>query len=295
MAAGAASGAALTAAEGGAENNAGPARPPICVFSKHLQHLGYAELAAACRRIGLDGVDLTVRGGGHVLPENVDRDLPKAVEAIRSEGLEALMITTRLNDAQDEFAREILAAAGELGIGYFRVDSFKYDEDEPLLSQLDRFAESLTRLAILAEKHGVVGGVHNHSGYGNVGAPIWDLYYLLNKARPAHVGSNLDIGHICVEGAYGAWLTNARLIAPLVKMMAVKDFVWGDDGRPDWLPLGQGRAHLEPILGIMRETGFSGPISIHLEYRPDDLLADIEAAARLVNAALDAAGYPSKA
>ena len=71
-------------------------KPAVCVFSKHLQSLSYKELAETCRKIELDGVDLTVRKGGHVLPENVERDLPAAVEALRAEGLEASMITTRL-------------------------------------------------------------------------------------------------------------------------------------------------------------------------------------------------------
>ncbi len=47
----------------------------IHLFSKHLQFLGYKEMAKATVEAGLDGVDLTVRPGGHVLPENVERDL----------------------------------------------------------------------------------------------------------------------------------------------------------------------------------------------------------------------------
>jgi L-ribulose-5-phosphate 3-epimerase len=40
----------------------------ICVFSKHLQWTDVKEAAAIARDIGFDGVDLTVRPGGHVLP-----------------------------------------------------------------------------------------------------------------------------------------------------------------------------------------------------------------------------------
>jgi hypothetical protein len=60
-------------------------RPPLCLFSKHLPKLNYAELASTVKQIGFEGVDLTVRPGGHVLPERAAEDLPRAVEAIRAE------------------------------------------------------------------------------------------------------------------------------------------------------------------------------------------------------------------
>jgi hypothetical protein len=56
----------------------------ICVFSKHLQWTDVHEAAAIARDIGFDGIDLTVRPQGHVLPERVETDLPAAVEAVRS-------------------------------------------------------------------------------------------------------------------------------------------------------------------------------------------------------------------
>ena len=43
----------------------------------------YNEMSKVVAEMGFDGVDLTVRPQGHVLPERVEADLPKAVEAIR--------------------------------------------------------------------------------------------------------------------------------------------------------------------------------------------------------------------
>ena len=74
--------------------------PPLCVFSKHLQFLDYSSLARTCRELGLDGVDLTVRQGGHVHPERVDRELREAVTAMRAEGLEVPMITTTFKSGE---------------------------------------------------------------------------------------------------------------------------------------------------------------------------------------------------
>jgi len=53
---------------------------PICIFSKHLQWLNYDEMAETAAEIGFDGVGLTVRPRGHVLPEDAVRGLPQAAQ-----------------------------------------------------------------------------------------------------------------------------------------------------------------------------------------------------------------------
>jgi len=270
-------------------------RPAVCVFSKHLQFLDYVALGETCASIGLDGVDLTVRRGGHVAPENVATDLPAAVEAVRGQGIDVPMITTNLRSGSDPDARPILEAAAKLGIRYFRVGGHKYDETGDPQQQLPGFIDALRSLAGLAEQYDMVAGYHNHSGFHQVGAPLWDLHRIVEAVGSDALGSNFDVGHAKVEGAYGAWQINARLLAPHVKMMAVKDFVW-EDGRPRWIPLGKGLVDLTAFLGIFNKTGFAGPLSIHIEYKTashEALIDDIRKAAVTVRTALDAAAYPA--
>ena len=52
---------------------------PYIMFSKHLQSLSVRDAGLAVRQLGFDGVELTTRPGGHVLPEEVGRSLPRAV------------------------------------------------------------------------------------------------------------------------------------------------------------------------------------------------------------------------
>src|SRR3981189_240043 len=66
----------------------------LCLFSKPLPDMDWRRLAQAAKTVGFDGIDLTVRRGGHVRPERAAEDLPKAVEVIRREGLDVPMITT---------------------------------------------------------------------------------------------------------------------------------------------------------------------------------------------------------
>ena len=51
-------------------------------FTKLLQKLDIAGLIAFCQEVGLDGLDLTVRPGFPVTPENVATELPKAVKKL---------------------------------------------------------------------------------------------------------------------------------------------------------------------------------------------------------------------
>ena len=77
----------------------------ISIFSKHLQWLNYAEMAQVAAQIGFDGIDITVRPSGHVLPERVAEDLPKAVNAIRQAGMNVYMITTAITGVTEGVTR----------------------------------------------------------------------------------------------------------------------------------------------------------------------------------------------
>ncbi len=81
---------------------------PIHVFTKCLQFLDYDQMAAVVAQNGFDGADLTVRPKGQVMPENVERDLPKVLKALQKAGIGTNMITTGINNADDPFTRPIL-------------------------------------------------------------------------------------------------------------------------------------------------------------------------------------------
>ena len=74
-------------------------KPVLCIFSKHMAQFNYDELGKNAKQIGFDGVDLTVRAKGHVLPERAAEDLPRAVDAIRVQALSLPMITTDILNA----------------------------------------------------------------------------------------------------------------------------------------------------------------------------------------------------
>ena len=84
------------------------------------------ELGRAVKALGFDGVDLTVRPGGHVDPKRVAIELPVFVDGIRHEGLAVPMITTELLSDADPVAQPTLETAARLKIPFYKPGYYRY-------------------------------------------------------------------------------------------------------------------------------------------------------------------------
>ena len=108
---------------------------PICIFSKHLHWLDFTEMARYAKNLGFDGIDLTVRRGGHVPPEKVEDLLPRAIEEITKVGMEVPMMATNINDPEDPLTKKVLKTAGENGIRFYRMAYYRFKGEEKLTKQ----------------------------------------------------------------------------------------------------------------------------------------------------------------
>jgi len=244
----------------------GPYRGKLCFFSKPLPEMDWRRLAQSVKRVGFDGIDLTVRQGGHVLPERAAEDLPKAVAIIREEGLDVPMITTALISADDPTARPILSTAGKLGITFFKAGYYLYDFID-VRKELQKAGEEFRGLVELAKQCGMQAGFHNHSEY--IGAALWDIATFMEPLDPKWAGYYFDPRHAVAEGGAGAWKTATHLVSTRLKMVAVKDFYWEKTAK-GWqdtnCPLREGMVDWKYFFSVLAQVGFQGPISVHLEY-----------------------------
>ena len=246
----------------------GPFRGTLCLFSKPVPQFAWQELAQSAKRAGFAGIDLTVRSGGHVAPQRAAEDLPRAVAAIRAEGLEVPMITTELVSSRDPTAVPILTTAAKLSVPFLKPGYYHYKFVD-VRKELAQACNQFRGLVELAQKCGVQVGFHNHAGY--VGAQTWDIARAMDALDPKWAGYYYDLENAAAEGGAEGWRIAANLVMPRMKMMAVKDFYWGKTERKGWeettCPLGEGMCKYKDFLRMAAEGGFHGPISLHIEYQ----------------------------
>ena len=229
-------------------------------------------MAELCARLGYDGIDLTVRDGGHILPARVEEDLPKAVEIIHKAGLTTPMVTSGIVDARSPDSERVLKTLAALGIRTYRWGGFVYDLKRDLPAQINEFRTRVKDLAALNQRYGVCAIYHIHSGEGQLGASCWDLHMLLDGFDANAVAVNYDIAHATIEGGLGGWVHSWRLLLPRIRGVAVKDFYWeraaNGKWQVGWCPLGKGMVDFKRFLPMLKASGFHGPLQLHMEH-PD--------------------------
>ncbi len=244
-----------------------PDQLDVHLFSKHLQFLNYNDMSAAAVEMGFDGLDLTVRPKGHVLPENVIDDLPKAVEAMKKHGLNPKMMSTNVWDANNIVQKTVLETASNLGFTHYRTDWLKYPEDKSITESQALYGTQARDLEILNEKLGLIGGYQNNSGM-NVGAPIWDLLPILEATNGKYMGSQYDIRHAVVEGGE-CWELGLRRIKPFINSIVIKDVKWGiveGKWQPINVPVGEGMVDFNRYFSLLKKYQINVPVSLHVEY-----------------------------
>jgi len=238
------------------------------MFSKHLQELGFERLGEVVSEMGFDGVDLTVRSGGHIEPADAKALLPVAAETLRKFQLSLPMITTNFVDASEPFAGEVFAVASDCGVKFVKLGYWRYRDFGSLRQTVEAAKRSLEGIAKLAERYGVCAVVHTHSGNFLTASPFV-LARLLDGFDPNFVAAYIDAGHIFVEGGLMGWQQGMEAVADKIRVVACKDFAWFKENgkwRAKVVPIGEGIVRWREFFYCLKKIGFDGPISVHSEY-----------------------------
>lgn len=239
----------------------------INLFSKHVQFLDYSEMAAVTKEMGFNGLDITVRPGGHVLPEKVETDLFKVVTAMNKHDISPGMMTTNVWDTDDPLHQDVLRTASELGFSHYRTGWLKYPEERTIAESQLTFGSQAATLEKLNKELNIIGCYQNHAG-NHVGAPVWDIPSILSLTQNEHMGCQYDIRHAVVEGG-ASWELGLRKIKPFIKSLVLKDFKWGKvngQWKPVNTPLGEGMVDFKKYFSLLKKYKINVPVSLHFEY-----------------------------
>jgi sugar phosphate isomerase/epimerase len=245
------------------------------LFTDNLADLSVARTCTAAKAAGFDGLDLTLRPGGHVRPEDADRGLAEAKRQADAEGVAIPMVSTAVTDADSPHAEAVFAAAAHYGARLVKLGYWSYRPFGTLAAQLDETREKLARLVALGRKYHVLPCVHCHSGrLIAAGGPM--LYLLLKDFKPGEVGAYVDPMHMTIEGGLNGWEMGLDLLAPWVALVGVKNFRWLPDARDrhgqqrwrwEYCPLADGMAPLPEFFAYLRRLTYDGVVSLHSEYK----------------------------
>lgn len=235
----------------------------ICAFVKFVQSLTYDQLAETIAELGFDGIEATIRDRGQILPEQVEEELPKLVEALKKHGLEINVMASSINSIDQPHTEKVLRTAAGLGIKRYRMKNYYYDLNRSIDEQLDQLRPVVKDLIDMSRALGISALYQNHSGNRSVGAAIWDLDRLFENYPADDFGIAFDIRHATVEGGL-CWPIHFGLMKPHLTAVYVKDFRWNGN-KPANVPLGTGRVE-KSFFPMIAKAGFTGPISLHVEY-----------------------------
>jgi L-ribulose-5-phosphate 3-epimerase len=247
------------------------------LFTDNLADLTVAQACAAARDAGFDGLDLTLRPGGHVRPESAEVGLAEAKKAADAVGVSIPMVSTAITDVDSPHAEAIFAAAAHYGARLLKLGYWQYTPFGTLAAQIDRARDRLRRLVELGRKYHVLPCVHCHSGrFVASGGPL--LYLVLKGFEPGEVGAYVDPMHMTIEGGLSGWELGLDLVAPWVALVGIKNFRWlpvaGERDRHgqqrwrwEYCPLADGQAPLPEFMSYLRRLKYDGVVSLHSEYK----------------------------
>jgi sugar phosphate isomerase/epimerase len=236
------------------------------VFTKPWRQMELGELSKHVRKLGFDGVELPVRPGFQVSPDEVEEGLPKAVVAFGADGL-------RIASVAADPAPAVIAACGEAGIFVIRI-CVEVPRGRGYLERESEVKRWLDSLLPSLEDAGVTVGIQNH--YGDSIANAVGVRHLVEGYDPRLVGAVWDGAHCGLNGEL------PRLAADILWshlcLVNLKNARWAltrenDFGAARWQPLfvpgPEGLCSWPEMLAELSSRNYPGDICLTAEYTED--------------------------
>jgi len=230
----------------------------IIIFTKPWKNLSLEQLATLVKNMGFDGVELAIRDGYQVTPDNVLTELPQAKKIFESKGLFIGSVAGPLEE-------NIISAMGKAKIPVLRTMAF-INLEKGYFESLNETKNKIKGLSPLLKKNHVKIGIQNHHGYMiNNAIGTWQF---LQELDPTISGSVLDFAHCALAGE-----PNDMALDILKGQILEINFKAGykyKDNKGNWLVHwttgDEGLYSWETATKLLKEHKFMGNICLHAEY-----------------------------
>ena len=241
-------------------------RPPIIVFTKPWQHLEIGELADLVSELGFAGVELPVRPGYQVEPDQVGELLGKAVEAFEDRGL---MIYSVAGDLD----RPTALACARAGVPVLRT-MLKLDPEKSYRENVDAFRSRCREIGEVLKDSPTTIGLQNHCDAFVSSA--MGLIHAIDPLPADQVSAVLDLGHTGLDGE-GEEIA-IDIAWPRLSLVNLKNALRQVEGRDErgaaiwkraWVSGRDGFTNWEKAIEELGRRNYRGPICLTAEYQDE--------------------------
>ena len=225
------------------------------------------ELGRHVKELGFDAIELPVRSGYQVLPENVARDLPKAAATLEKLGIKIASIAGSVNE-------DNIAACAEAGVPIIR-DGISIPAGETYLEAEARVKRELEALVPLLDRHGVTIGLQNHCDRFVANAA--GLRRIVEGFNPKHVGAVWDAAHCALDGEIPELAVD--ILWSHLCMVNLKNAFWRLTNGPEaphaewesyWTSGRRGLASWPRVTNELKKRNYRGVVCLTAEYSDHD-------------------------
>ena len=248
----------------------------IVLNSKFFSSLSVERLGEKAIELGYDGIDLNVRPGHPVDPDNVTHALPEAIKVWKAQGLVCPLATAPVTmiDPEAPEVERMYAACADAGVPRIKIGFWKFADGDDYWEVVDEARTALETFAFFSERYGVQTCYQVHSG-ACIGSNCAGLMHLIRDFPPEHVGAYPDVGHLALDGE--DIHMGLGMIRDYLSVVGIKDAYYApqpEGSSPAYIPrftrVGQGCVDWERCFEALRAIGFDGPLTVHTEYDFDE-------------------------
>ncbi len=248
----------------------------IVLNSKFFKALSVSELGARAQELGFDGIDVSVRTGHPVNPDNAATALPEAVAGWKARGLVCPLATApvALVNPDAPEVEPLYAGCAAAGVPRLKIGFFPFRPGDDYWQLVHTARHALQGFARVGEKYSIQTVYQIHSG-PVLGSNCAGLMHLLRDLDPRWVGAYPDLGHMVLDGE--DYPMGLAMVREYLSIVAVKDAYHAPQPAgseppfvPRFVPLGRGAVNWHRALGALKALGFDGAFSVHTEYQFDE-------------------------
>ena len=238
---------------------------PVVVFEKPIQTLDYARMGEELAKMGVQGIEATIRRGGHIEPKDAEKEIPRMVESLAKSGQKALIATCNVNSANEENAN-FLRILKANGITRYRMDYLRYDLKKDLLAQVVENTIKLKEIEAMNREIGIQALYQIHAGSKYAGSLAWDAAMMFRDLDPTYVAIAFDLRHVKV-GSGLSFPTAMALTGKHVRSIFIKDARWSGERSANVknVPLDTGIINKKTFDDV-RNGHEPMPLSVHMEW-----------------------------